>query len=117
MAIEYIWSDKKRILGLRISLTKYSLTSDRLFKEVGLLAKKEDQTQLYKVSDISLKRGFLQRIFGLGTIELITSDPSNPVILIENISKAREVSELINDLVNKEKQEKNVIFYESQPRI
>ena len=44
----------------------------------------------------------------------MTSDPSNPKVVIQNIPDPRNVSELLYELVEKEKKEKNVIFYESQ---
>lgn len=114
MDLNFLWSEKKRILGLPISFTRYSVTEDRFFKEVGLFNTNEDQTQLYKVTDITVSRTFGQKILGLGTITLLTSDPSNPKVIIQNIPDPRNVSELLNKLVEKEKKEKNVIFYESQ---
>ena len=64
-----IWSDRKRIFcGLPWTFTTYTLTSDRLFIETGVLGKHEDEVRLYRILDISLSRSFSQRIFGLGTI-------------------------------------------------
>ena len=37
MSIVKIWSDKKRMLGLPISFTTYSLSEDRLFIDSGFL--------------------------------------------------------------------------------
>lgn len=62
--IEKIWSDRKRIMGLPISFTKYSLSEDRLFTDKGFLNSVEDQLQLYMIRDISLKRGFFSKING-----------------------------------------------------
>mgnify|MGYP006954335327 CR=1 FL=1 len=36
-AIEYIWKDRKRILGMPLSFTRYSLSEDRVFLDTGLL--------------------------------------------------------------------------------
>ena len=35
--LTYLWKDRKRILGMPISFTKYALTEDRIFMETGLL--------------------------------------------------------------------------------
>lgn len=111
--VEKIWSDKKRILGLPISFTRYSLSDDRLFTDQGFLNSIQDQLQLYMIKDISLKRTFFQKLMGLGTIELITGDKSNPVLLIENIPSPEEVKEKIYQLVLKAKKERHVMYHEN----
>lgn len=67
-AIEYIWKDRKRILGMPLSFTKYSLSEDRIFLETGLLNMNLEEILLYRVRDISLRISLGQRIFGVGTI-------------------------------------------------
>ncbi len=45
-----IWSDRKRIFcGLPWTFTTYTLTSDRLFIETGMLGKHEDEVRLYRI--------------------------------------------------------------------
>ena len=38
--IDTIWEDRKRILGMPISMTKYYLSEDRLFVQTGLISMK-----------------------------------------------------------------------------
>lgn len=111
--VEKIWSDKKRIFGLPISFTRYSLSEDRLFTEQGFLNTTQDQLQLYMIRDISLKRSFFQKLLGLGTIELVTGDKSNPTLLIENIPGSEEVKEKIYQLVVEAKKDRHVMYHEN----
>ena len=92
-AIEYIWKDRKRILGMPLSFTRYSLSEDRVFLETGLLNMNLEEILLYRVRDISLRISLGQRIFGVGTVLLQSSDKSMPVLEIKNIKKPREVKE------------------------
>jgi hypothetical protein len=62
--IQYLWKDRKRILGLPLSFTRYSLSEDRLFLETGLLNLHTEEIILYRVRDLSLKMRFWQRVFG-----------------------------------------------------
>ena len=55
--IDTIWEDRKRILGMPISMTKYYLSEDRLFVQTGLISMKIEETLLYRVSDISVRVG------------------------------------------------------------
>ena len=93
--MEFLWKDRKRHLGLPLSFTKYSLSDDRIFRETGVLNLKEEEVLLYRVSDISLSRSLGQRIFGVGTICLQSSDKTCPHLDIINVKQPKETKELI----------------------
>ena len=93
--MEYLWNDRKRHLGLPLSFTKYSLTEDRIFRETGVLTLKEEEVLLYRIRDISLKRTLGQRIFGVGTICLQSSDTTCPHLELINVKHPKDVKELI----------------------
>jgi len=97
--INYIWQDKKRILGMPISFTKYKLAEDRLFQETGLFSTKYEEVVLYRVRDISLKRTLWQKMFGVGTVIVQSSDASLPVMTIKNIKNSFNVKEQIHSSV------------------
>lgn len=107
--MERIWSDRKRLwCGLPWTFTVYSLSNDRLFVKSGLLSTREDEVRLYRILDISLKRTLLQRIFGLSTIELHTSDKTLGNFNLVNIKKGYDVKETLSQLVEKVRTEKRV---------
>ena len=54
--ITYIWKDRKRILGMPLSFTRYAMSEDRLFLSTGFLSVSDDELLLYRVRDISVKR-------------------------------------------------------------
>ena len=96
MDIEYLWKDRKRVLGLPLSFTRYSLSEDRLFCEKGLLSLKADEVLLYRVQDLELTISLGQRIFGVGTVCVHSSDKSIPHLDLKNVKRPREVKELIH---------------------
>ena len=64
-----VWKDRKRtVFGLPWSFTRYLLYENKLVIDVGLFSRTEDEIRLYRIMDITLKRSFRERIFGLGTI-------------------------------------------------
>ena len=99
MAIEYLWKDRKRVLGMPLSFTKYRLSEDRLFCETGLLNLKADEVLLYRVQDLELTMTLGQRIFGVGTVCVHSSDKSIPHLDLKNVKRPREVKELIHQNV------------------
>ncbi len=107
-----IWSDRKRYLGMPLSFTRYGLSEDRLFLSVGFLNIKDEDILLYRVRDISVNRSLGQRLFGVGTITLTSSDKSNPVLEIKNIKDPTTVKELIHDQVEEMKDRRRVRYSE-----
>ena len=96
--MEVLWKDRKRHLGLPISFTKYSVTggdNPRVFRETGLLNLKEEEVLLYRVRDLTLIRSFGQRIFGVGTIAIHSSDQTTPTLELVNVARPKDVKELV----------------------
>ncbi len=101
--IEYLWKDRKRYFGLPLSFTRYRLSHDRLFRETGFLNLKEEEVLLYRVRDLELKRGLFQRLFGVGTVCVHSSDKTTEHLDLVNVRHPREVKELIYQMVEQAK--------------
>lgn len=107
--MEYLWSDKKRTLfGLPISFTKYALNEERLFIETGFLNKTEDEVRLYRIMDVSLRRSFWQRIFGVGTIHCCSADKSMGDFDIISVKNPKDVKEQLSQLIETQRMAKKV---------
>lgn len=107
-SIEYLWKDRKRHLGLPLSFTRYFLSEDRLFCETGLLNLKADEVLLYRVQDLELTMSLGQRIFGVGTVCVHSSDKSMPHLDLKNVKNPREVKELIHRSVEAAKDKRRM---------
>ncbi len=94
-----IWKDRKRILGMPLSFTRYSLSEDRLFLSIGFLNIKDEEVLLYRVRDINTSRTLWQRLFGVGTVTVVSSDKSMPTFELKNVKDPVAVKELIHDQV------------------
>ena len=110
--IDYIWHDKKRYFGLPLSFTRYAMSEDRLFTSVGLLSLKDDEVLLYRVRDIDTSRSLWQRLFGVGTVTVMSSDKTMPNMVLKNIKNPIEVKELIHAQVEDMKIRRRVRFGE-----
>ena len=112
ITIEYLWKDKKRYLGMPISFTRYRLSEDRLFLSVGFLNIKDDEILLYRVRDIATSRNLWQRLFGVGTVTVVSSDKTMPTLMLKNIKDPVMVKELIHSQVEEMKIQRRVRFGE-----
>ena len=99
VTIEYLWKDRKRYFGLPLSFTRYALSEDRLFISVGFLNIKDDEILLYRVRDIDTERPLFQRLFGVGTVTVMSSDKTMPNLVLKNIKDPVMVKEIIHKQV------------------
>lgn len=104
-----IWQDRKHHLWFPLSFTKYMVGDGRLYINTGFLSSREDECLLYRITDISLKRSLAQRLFGTGTIELMSKDQTTPVIFLENIRRPVQIKRMLSNLIEKERMEKKVV--------
>ncbi|MBO7252863.1 MAG: PH domain-containing protein [Oscillospiraceae bacterium] len=110
--IAYIWQDRKRYFGMPLSFTRYALSEDRLFTSVGFLNIKDDEVLLYRVRDIDTSRNLWQRLFGVGTVTVMSSDKSMPNLVLKNIKDPIAVKEMLHKQVEDMKIKRRVRFGE-----
>ena len=108
LTIQQLWHDRKRYFGMPISFTRYALSEDRLFISVGFLNIKDDEILLYRVRDIDTSRSLWQRLFGVGTVTVMSSDKTMPTLVLKNIKDPVFVKELIHKQVEEMKIQRRV---------
>ena len=108
ITLEYLWKDRKRFLGMPLSFTRYALTDDRLFLSVGFFSMKDDEILLYRIRDISTKRTLWQKLLGVGTVTVVSSDKTMPTLEIKNIKDPIFFKELLHKQVEEMKIQRRV---------
>ena len=104
-----VWKDRKRIIfGLPWSFTRYSLTEEKLIIDKGFFNRVEDEVRLYRILDITLRRSFWERIFGVGTIHCCSGDKSLGDFDILHVKHPKDVKEMLSEMVEKERNERRV---------
>ena len=104
-----VWKDRKRTLfGLPWSFTVYKLTKEKIMVTTGFLNKHEEEIRLYRIMDLALNRTLGQRIFGLGTIHVVSADKSTPEFDISRVKDSEKIKEMLSDMVEEERVRKRV---------
>ncbi len=88
--------------------TVYVLTSQRLRILSGILTRRLDELELYRVKDYVLEQPLLLRLVGLGNLTLVTSDATTPTVTLRAIGGVEEVRELLRNAVQRERDRKRV---------
>ena len=73
---------------LTVRSTSYSMSTERLQVETGLLSRSTEEIELYRVRDWSVEKPFLLRLVGQGTVKVVSNDATSSVLELEGV-KAR----------------------------
>ena len=78
-----------------VASTRYRLTTQRLFVQTGLIAKNLEEVELFRVKDVTLRQGVLDRLLGTGTVTVLSTDDTAPVLEIQGILHPLDAKERI----------------------
>lgn len=84
------------LFGIPWPFKRYEVYDNELTIVSGFLSIKEDDCFMYKITDVELSRSLFQRMAGLSTITLFTSDVTDKTIIMKNIKHGREIKDFIN---------------------
>ncbi len=99
----------------RVSSTRYRLTTQRLFVQTGLIAKKLEEVELFRVKDVTLHQGVLQRLLGVGNVVVLSSDDTTPQLELAGISNPIDVKEQIRNAFRAARQREGMRMAEYIP--
>ena len=75
--------------------TTYTLTNQRFIAETGIISKHLEEIDLRYVNDTSFQQSIAGRLFGIGTVLLISKDATSPTQYLHDISSPRKARERI----------------------
>ncbi|MDR2939482.1 MAG: PH domain-containing protein [Clostridiales bacterium] len=105
---EVLWNDRKRWLGMPLSFTRYEVSGDRLVTRKGFFNTSTEEILIYRIMDVRLTRSFGQKIFGVGTVTLLSTDKSCPSLELKNIKRPEDVRVFLSQLIERERSEKGI---------
>ncbi|KAA8828162.1 PH domain-containing protein [Bifidobacterium myosotis] len=99
---ELLWRERKRLwCRLPWTFTVYSLTPDALTVRSGLLFERVDTVKLFRITDLTVERSLLQRLFGLGSIVVDGFDQSTGGrVVLRNVTRVFAARDLIDRAVD-----------------
>ncbi len=98
-------------IAIRIWALGYRLTTERMFTERGIISRTIDQIELIRVDDIRVRQTLIDRVFGLGSVDVLSTDFTDRAIIIEGIRDAHQVAEMIRSHMRSARQ--HSLFIES----
>ncbi|HUQ82891.1 MAG TPA: PH domain-containing protein [Gemmatimonadaceae bacterium] len=84
---------------LKVSTTKYVLTTERLRVTTGILSTVTEDLELRRVRDSVILRPFWARVAGLGHVQIMSADASTPRVMLHAIKDPDGVQTKIRSIV------------------
>ena len=105
---EILWQGKPLMtLGER-----YELTSQRLRIYRGVFARNLEEIDLVRIRDTKVKQHLGERMAGVGDVTIISTDKSNPEIILNNVKDPVEVRETIRKAYLAEQERRGLRYRE-----
>jgi len=83
------------IAWIRLRSTMYRVTNQRVLVEQGIFSKTVDEIDLRYVDDSTFSQSLVERILGIGSVTLMSSDTNTPRYVLRSIRDPRGVREMI----------------------
>lgn len=88
--------------------TQYELTSQRLRVRTGILNRRLDEIELFRVRDYVMDQPLFLRLLGRGNLTIVSSDATTPELKIQAIGQVEAVREQLRAAVQHERDRKRV---------
>ncbi|MRG54647.1 PH domain-containing protein [Phyllobacterium sp. SYP-B3895] len=86
------------------------MTTHRLIVEVGIISKRVDDIELYRIKDTKSNQGLIDRLLQIGSVSVNTTDASGNWNL-QKITSPRQARETIRHATEQLKQSRNVLIH------
>jgi membrane protein YdbS with pleckstrin-like domain len=83
---------------------RYRLTTQRLIIERGILSQTIDQTELVRVDDVRVHKTLTDRLLGLGTVHVISTDATHREVLIPGVAGPDKLADNVRNLMRTARQ-------------
>jgi len=95
------------VIVLRLSVD-YELTTQRFVHRVGLLSRTTNRVEVIDIDDVQVQQGFVERMLGVGTIKILSSDVSDPMLQLKGIADVNRVATLIDNARRDERRKRGL---------
>jgi hypothetical protein len=109
-----LWEGRPNFLLSPIQgiVSRYRVTNERLINTRGFITKQTEQIDLFRVNDVQIRQGLLQRMLGVGNVIIVGSDASAPEKKLIDVGNPHRVGDIIRQAARAEEQRRRVFRQE-----
>ncbi len=99
------------VYWLRSRSLKYTITTQRVRVERGLLSKTTDNVELFRIDDFGLEKPFGMRLLGHCQLHLRSSDPSYPAGVVYGVPGLEALADTLRECSLRERTRRRVTTF------
>ena len=107
-AVLLLWIILGLILGYQKLSVHYTLSSQRFVHRSGILLRTTDRIEVIDIDDVTFTQGLVQRMLGVGTIKINSSDRTHPELFLHGIDDVLRVADLMDDARHRERRRRGL---------
>ena len=108
VVLAVVWCGSGLILLFRRLDKHYELTSQRFIHKEGVLKRITNRIEVIDIDDVTFEQGLIQRMLGVGTITIVSSDRSHPKLLMYGIDDVKRIAGLIDDVRRRDRRKRGL---------
>lgn len=93
---------------LKVWSIRYEVDPEQLRYSSGVILRKHEFVENYRIKDYAIEKPLIYRMFGLGNLTVYTSDRTTPILHLYAIRKPEEKYQILRGLVELSRKEKHV---------
>ncbi|MGK7911662.1 MAG: PH domain-containing protein [Synechococcus sp.] len=97
-----------------VSSTVYTLTKERFIVQQGVINRRTDTLELYRVTDVTVIEPLLIRLAGAGDVILMSDDRTTPAVRVRAVHQPVQVMALIRKYSEAIRQERRLLLVDNQ---
>ena len=87
---------------------EYHLTTQRLFHRQGILSRVTNRIEVIDIDDVQFTQSFVERFLGVGTIRILSTDISDPKLIMTGIDDVKNVFDIIDKVRRDERRRRGL---------
>jgi uncharacterized membrane protein YdbT with pleckstrin-like domain len=99
------------VYWVRAKAVTFEVTTQRIKIETGILSKKKENLELFRVDHVTIDRPLGMRILGFGLVRVVTSDRSEGHALLWGLRDVEKLAEQIRESSLKERQRRGITAF------
>jgi membrane protein YdbS with pleckstrin-like domain len=87
---------------------EYELSTQRFIHRFGVMQRVTNRIEVIDIDDVQVVQGFVERLLSVGTIRILSSDTSDPVLIMPGIDRVNEIATLIDNTRRDERRKRGL---------
>ncbi|MCI5049296.1 MAG: PH domain-containing protein [Rickettsiales bacterium] len=97
------------VVWVVLKVNRYTITNERLMLTSGIIARKVEEIELFRIKDVSVSQGIVGRMLNVGDVKVESVDESSPIMKISGIDDPVAVKEQLRKLYRAARKKERVM--------